>query len=288
MRICRFDNDRLGVVIGDRVHDVTAAQDEIRASAPYAMKGDAVVAALPMWGTRLKDMAAAVPGKPLADVALLSPVARPGKVMAAPTNYKKHIEEMRSVREAQVGGGSRFPSDIGQAGIFLKSNTAVVGPSEGIPVRFPDRRNDHEIELVLIIGREGSRIPRERALDHVAAYCLGLDMTVRGPQDRSFRKSCDGYAVLGPWMVTADEIADPDDLPLSLHVNDDLRQDTNTSNLIYDIRRLIEFASEYYTLYPGDVYYTGTPEGVGPVKPGDRLVGRSAAVLGELQIEVRA
>ncbi|MEA2994492.1 MAG: hypothetical protein QOG74_41, partial [Alphaproteobacteria bacterium] len=102
MRICRFDNDRLGVVIGDRVHDVSAAQDEIRASAPYAMKGDAVIAALPTWGARLAKMAAAVPGKPLAEVALLSPVARPGKVMAAPTNYGKHIEEMRSVREAQV------------------------------------------------------------------------------------------------------------------------------------------------------------------------------------------
>jgi 2,4-diketo-3-deoxy-L-fuconate hydrolase len=288
MRICRFDNDRLGVVIGDRVHDVSTAQHEIRASAPYAMKGDAVIAALPSWGARLQKMAAAVPGKPLAEVALLSPVARPGKVMAAPTNYKKHIEEMRAVRESQVGGVSRFPSDIGQAGIFLKSNTAVVGPSEGIPIRFPDRRNDHEVELVLIIGREGSHIPAERALDHVAGYCLGLDMTVRGPEDRSFRKSCDGYAVLGPWMATADEIADPDDLPLSLHVNDALRQDTNTSNLVYGVRRLIEFASSFYTLYPGDVYYTGTPEGVGPVKPGDRLRARSAEPLGELQVQVRA
>jgi 2-keto-4-pentenoate hydratase/2-oxohepta-3-ene-1,7-dioic acid hydratase in catechol pathway len=87
-------------------------------------------------------------------------------------------------------------------------------------------------------------------------------------------------------MVTADEIANPDDLPLSLQVNGETRQDTNTSYLIYDIRRLIEFASAYYTLYPGDVYYTGTPEGVGPVKPGDRLSGRSADVLGELQIDV--
>jgi 2-keto-4-pentenoate hydratase/2-oxohepta-3-ene-1,7-dioic acid hydratase in catechol pathway len=113
-------------------------------------------------------------------------------------------------------------------------------------------------------------------------------MTVRGPQDRSMRKSCDGYSVLGPWIVTADEIANPDDLPLSLKVNGETRQDTNTSYLIYDTRRLIEFASEYYTLYPGDVYYTGTPEGVGPVKPGDRLSGRSVDALGELQIEVRA
>jgi 2,4-didehydro-3-deoxy-L-rhamnonate hydrolase len=288
MRICRFDNDRLGVIRGDMVHDVSAAQDEIRKGARYDMRGDAVIAALPEWRERLEKMAASAPGKPLSQIRLLSPVARPSKVMAAPTNYKKHIEEMAKVREAQVGGVRRFSADIGEAGIFLKANSAVVGPSEGIPIRFPERRNDHEIELVLIIGREGSRIPREKALDYVAGYCLGLDMTVRGPQDRSFRKSCDGYAVLGPWIATADEIANPDDLPLSLTVNGETRQDTNTSYLIYDIRRLIEFASEYYTLYPGDVYYTGTPEGVGPVKPGDRLSGRSAPVLGELQVDVRA
>jgi 2-keto-4-pentenoate hydratase/2-oxohepta-3-ene-1,7-dioic acid hydratase in catechol pathway len=288
MRICRFDNDRLGVIRGDMVHDVSAAQDEIRKAARYDMRGDAVIAALPQWRERLETMAATAPGKPLLQVKLLSPVARPSKVMAAPTNYRKHIEEMNHVAEALSGGKRRFPTDIGEAGIFLKANSAVVGPSEGIPIRFPDKRNDHEIELVLIIGKEGSRISRENALDYVAGYCLGLDMTVRGPQDRSFRKSCDGYAVLGPWMVTADEIANPDDVPLSLKVNGETRQDTNTSYLIYDIRRLIEFASEYYTLYPGDVYYTGTPEGVGPVKPGDRLSGRSADVLGELQIDVRA
>ena len=288
MRICRFDNDRLGVIRGDMVHDVSAAQDEIRAAARYDMKGDAVIAALPAWRERLEKMAASAPGKPLAQVKLLPPVARPSKVMAAPTNYRKHIEEMNQVAEAHVGGVRRFSTDIGEAGIFLKANSSVVGPSEGIPIRFPERRNDHEIELVLIISREGSRIPRDQALDYVAGYCLGLDMTVRGPQDRSFRKSCDGYSVLGPWMVTADEIANPDDVPLSLSVNGETRQDTNTSYLIYDIRRLIAFASEYYTLYPGDVYYTGTPEGVGPVKPGDRLVGRSAAVLGELQVAVRA
>jgi 2-keto-4-pentenoate hydratase/2-oxohepta-3-ene-1,7-dioic acid hydratase in catechol pathway len=287
MRICRFDNDRLGVVVGDRVHNVTAAQDEIRKGAPYDMRGDAVIAALPTWRPRIEEMAGKVAGTPLAQVKLLPPVARPSKVMAAPTNYRKHIEEMNHVAEAHVGGVRRFSTDIGEAGIFLKANSSLVGPDEGVPIRFPDRRNDHEIELVLIIGREGSRIPRDKALDYVAGYCLGLDMTVRGPQDRSFRKSCDGYSVLGPFMVTADEIKDPDDLPLSLDVNGERRQDTNTKNLIYDIGRLIEFASEYYTLYPGDVYYTGTPEGVGPVKPGDRMVGRSAPLLGELQVDVR-
>jgi len=287
MKVCRFDDDRLGVVIGDKVHDVTPAQDEIRAGAPYAMTGDAVIAALPSWRARLEEMAAGAPGRPLAQVKLLAPVARPSKIMAAPTNYRKHIEEMRAVRESQTAGMSRFPSDIGVAGIFLKANSAIAGPSEGIPLRFPDRRNDHEVELVLIIGRRGSDIRREHALDYVAGYCLGLDMTLRGPEDRSFRKSCDGYAVLGPWLVTADEIANPDDLPLSLHVNDQLRQDTNTKNMVYDVRQLIEFASSFYTLYPGDVYFTGTPEGVGPVKAGDWIRAQSSPPLGELHVQVR-
>ena len=285
MRICRYDDDKLGVVIGDRVHDVTAAQNKIRNKARYDMMGDAVIAALPGWRGRLEKMARKTPGRPLSEVKLLPPVARPSKVMAAPTNYRAHIEEMKPHEQNMP---VRRSLDIGEAGIFLKANSALVGPSQGIPIRFPDRRNDHEVELVAIIGKEGSDIPRDKALDYVAGYCLGLDMTVRGPEDRSFRKSIDGYAVLGPWMVTADEIADPDDVPLTLRLNDEVRQDTNTKQMIYDLRRLIEFASSFYTLYPGDIYYTGTPEGVGPVKPGDWIVAQSSPPLGELRVRVRA
>jgi 2,4-didehydro-3-deoxy-L-rhamnonate hydrolase len=138
-----------------------------------------------------------------------------------------------------------------------------------------------------VIGKTGSDIPQAKALNYVAGYCLGLDMTVRGREDRSFRKSVDGYAVLGPWMVTADEISDPDALPISLTVNGEVRQNSNTSQLIYNCRRLIEFASEFYTLYPGDLVYTGTPDGVSPVKPGDVIVCRSVPALGELTIKVR-
>src|SRR6516225_4624825 len=94
--------------------------------------------------------------------------------------------------------------------MFLKANSSLVGPSEGIAVRFPDRRSDHEVEFVMVIGKTGSDIPRALALDYVACYCLGLDMTVRGREDRSFRKSVDGYAVAGPGMVTTEKIANPD------------------------------------------------------------------------------
>jgi len=289
MKLCRYDNDRLGIVRGELVHDVTAAQTEIRNAAPYDMKGDVVIAALPQWRERLERLADQATGKPLAQVRLLAPVARPTKLSCAPTNYQAHISEMATAA-AQPGSQvvTTQSSKIGEAGMFLKANSALVGPAEGIAIRFPDRRNDHEAEIVMVIGKTGSDIPRARALDHVAAYCLGLDMTVRGREDRSFRKSIDSYAVAGPWLVTADEIADPDALPLSLQVNGDTQQSSNTNMLIYDCRRLIEFASSFYTLYPGDLIYTGTPEGVGPVKPGDTIVCQSSPVLGELKITVRA
>jgi 2,4-diketo-3-deoxy-L-fuconate hydrolase len=139
---------------------------------------------------------------------------------------------------------------------------------------------------VVVIGRAGSDIAEERALDHIAGYTLGLDMTLRGPEDRSFRKSIDTYAVLGPWLVTAEEIPDPDNVDFSLAVNGEVRQDANTSDLIYGIRKLIAYGSSFYTLLPGDVIYTGSPEGVSPVKPGDVMVARSPAI-GSMEVKVR-
>src|SRR5215471_8867171 len=242
MKLCRFDEDRLGVVVGNMVHDVTGAQDEIRRAARYDMKGDPVIAVLPAWRSRLEEAAKKAPGKPLSSVKLISPVARPSKTMAAPTNYKKHIEEMRSRTDLPREATQRQPPDIGKAGIFLKSNSSIVGPSEGIPLRFLDRTNEHEIELVAVIGKQGTNIPKDKAKEYIAGYTLGLDMTCRGGEDRSFRKSIDGYSVLGPWFVTADEIANPDDVKITLTLNGALKQTAETKDLIYDVGRLIEFA----------------------------------------------
>jgi 2,4-didehydro-3-deoxy-L-rhamnonate hydrolase len=268
MKICRFNDDRLGVIVDGTIRDVTAAQDEIRAAHPYVSYSDAIIAALPAWRDRLEDMAANADPISIDSVDLLPPIARPGKLMAAPVNYKAHIDE------AQADPGIRHierTTKIKEAGIFLKSNTALIGASGSIPIRFPDRRNDHEFEFVIVIGKECSRVSQADALDVIAGYTLGLDMTVRGPEDRSVRKSCDGYAVLGPWFVTADEIADPDDVSFHGTVNGVVKQDANTSDQVLSIRELIEYASEYYTLYPGDILYTGSPEGVSEVKAGDEL-----------------
>lgn len=284
MKICRFGNDRLGVVVDGTIRDVTAAQDQIRAKARYDMKGDAIIAALPEWRGKLEEMAAKAAPIAIDSVDLLSPIARPGKLMAAPVNYLAHIAEARADKQIAV---IERTSKIKEAGIFLKSNTALVGPSEGIPIRFPDRRNDHEFEFVMVIGKECSHVSREDALDVIAGYTLGLDMTVRGAEDRSFRKSCDGYAMLGPWFVTADEIEDPDNVDFHGSVNGEIRQNANTKDLVLDIRGLIEYASMFYTLYPGDVMYTGSPEGVSQVYPGDELHFVCPQV-GEFKTKIRA
>ena len=119
----------------------------------------------------------------------------------------------------------------------------------------------------------------------VWGYSIGLDMTVRRRALQCFRKSIDTYSALGPWIVSRDEIADPNRLDLSIRVNGEVRQASNTRYLVYDVQRLIEYASGMYTLYPGDIIMTGTPAGVGPVKPGDVLSAEIEAI-GRFDIRV--
>src|SRR5207237_1167680 len=120
------------------------------------------------------------------DVRLLSPVVEPTKIIGTPVNYLKHAEEGNALREVF---GLRYQGGIKQQGLFLKANSALVGPGEGVKLRFPDRRTDHEVELGVVIGRQGTNISEADALNYVAGYSIALDMVVRGPEDRSFRKS---------------------------------------------------------------------------------------------------
>jgi len=284
MRLCRFSHDRLGLVRGDEVFDVTAALDGLPAHRKPLPRHDPLVA-------HLADIAAGIAAaagraKPiaLAGVDLLSPIANPGKIVAAPVNYKKHLEEARA--DAAIHHQKQV-EEIQKIGLFLKAPSSVVGPSEGIAVRHADRRTDHEIELAVVIAKRADRVPKERAFDHVAGYCIGFDITVRGPEERSLRKSIDGYTVLGPWFVTADEVSDPAALDLELKVNGETRQRANTRDLIIPIPELIAFASSFYTLMPGDVLLTGTPEGVGPIAPGDAL-DASISNIGAMRVRVRS
>ena len=270
MKICRFDKDRLGIVQGDEVLDVTKALEAIPGQSWPLAQGDPLILNFKRVLAAAKKLAPKAKKKALAKAKLLSPVANPSKIIGAPINYDDHIAE--SVKDPGIAHGrTNIQKGIGDWGLFLKANSSLIGFGEDIRLRWPERRNDHEVELALVIGKRGNKIPREKALEYVCAYSIGLDMTVRGPELQCFRKSIDTYSVLGPWLVTADEIGDPNALDLSIRVNGELRQNSNTKYLVYSVERLIEFASAMYTLHPGDIIMTGTPAGVSPVKPGDLL-----------------
>jgi len=270
MKICRYDNNRLGIVQGDEVLDVSKALEAIPAQRWPVAQGDPLILNFKRVLAAAKKLAPKAKKKPLSRVKLLAPVPNPSKIIGAPINYSEHIAE--SIKDPGIAQGrTNIQKGIGDWGLFLKANSSLIGFGEEIRLRWPDRRNDHEVELALVIGKRGNKIPREKALEYVCAYSIGLDMTVRGPELQCFRKSIDTYSVLGPWLVTADEIGDPNDLDLSIKVNGELRQNSNTKYLVYDVQRLIEFASAMYTLHPGDIIMTGTPAGVSPVKPGDLL-----------------
>lgn len=284
MRLCRFNDDQLGLVLDGQVFDATAALDKLPPLTWPIPQGDHLIANLEALRPAIEHAAGDSHPVPIDSVVLKSPVANPSKIIGAPVNYHKHHEE--AVADAEINLGREIKT-IDTYGLFMKANSSLVGPGEGVALRFNDRRNDHEVELAVIIGEGGSDIAEADAMRHICAYSIGLDMTVRGTEDRSLRKGIDSYSVLGPWLVTADEVDDPGHLDFEIRVNDEVRQRSNTEHLIFDIPRLIAYASSFMTLYPGDVIMTGTPEGVGPVEPGDVMHAWIDQV-GEMSIPVRA
>ncbi len=283
MKICRFNDDRLGLVEGEFVRDVTAAVGVLHAHRYPLPRVDPLIENLEIVCEEIRRIAPASKRIPLAGLNLLCPIANPGKVVAAPVNYKKHLEEARA--SSEIHHNNQI-AEIRNIGLFLKANSSVVGPSAGVELQHLSRRNDHEAELVVVIGKPGRNIPRSRAFEYIAGYSVGLDMTARGPEERSLRKSIDSYSVVGPWFVTADEVPDPGSIDFWLTVNGQSRQRANTRDLILDIGELIEFASSFYTLHPGDLLFTGTPEGVGPVKPGD-IIECQFDGIGSIRVDVR-
>jgi len=283
MRLCRFGENRVGMVRDDYVLDVTGALDELPAHRYPLPLADPVIAHLDALRPHFQKHAAKARRLPLSEVELLSPIANPGKIVAAPVNYAKHLEEART--DPDIHHQNQV-AEIHRVGVFLKATSSLVGPGQGVAIRHPERRNDHEVELAVIIGKEADRILPGEALDYVAGYCIGLDMTIRGPEERSLRKSIDTFTVLGPWIVTRDEFPAPTAIGLVIKVNGETRQSANTRDLVIGVADLIAYASSFYTLMPGDVLLTGTPEGVGPVRPGD-VMEATIDHIGTMTVHVR-
>jgi 2-keto-4-pentenoate hydratase/2-oxohepta-3-ene-1,7-dioic acid hydratase in catechol pathway len=229
--------------------------------------------------------AAARAGEPLADARLVAPL-RPGKVVAIGLNYLDHVRE----------SGAEAPS---RPLVFAKWPTSVVGPDEAIVIDAElAERVDWEVELAAVIGTTARNVPVERALDHVLGYAVGNDVSARDVQSADGQwvraKSFDTFCPLGPAIVTADEVADPQALRLSTRVNGDLVQDSSTAEMIFGVAELIAFCSRSFTLEPGDLLLTGTPWGCGEfmdprrsLAPGD-VVECEIERIGVLRNPVRA
>ncbi len=282
MRLVSFDDHRIGVLNdSDDVIDVTGLLPEL----PDEFKPLRMVLLIERWDglrAQVAEVAASGSGVPLDSVRLLPPVPAPRKVYAQPTNYKAHSEEMQ---DSPWGGTG--PQVTADQGMFLKASSAVSGPNDPILLPYPDRVIHHESELVMVIGKGGSMIPVDEALSHVFGYTCGLDITVRGAEDRSKRKSFDTFAPIGSCIVTADDVPDPQDLEINLWVNEELRQHAFTRDMIVDCKNQIANMSWVARMEPGDLVFTGTPEGVGSVTPGD-LVTINITQVGELSARAEA
>jgi len=184
-----------------------------------------------------------------------APLARVGKIVCVGLNYRAHAEE----------ASMEVPTE---PVLFMKSPGAITGPTDPVLLPRGSSMVDWEVELGVVIGRRASYVPAERALDHVVAYCLANDLSERGFQlARGGQwvkgKSCDSFAPLGPWLLTADEVSDPQDLDIWLDVNGTSMQSSNTRLMIFPVSTLISYISAFMTLEPGDLLLTGTPPGVG-------------------------
>ncbi|WP_044747547.1 fumarylacetoacetate hydrolase family protein [Bacillus alveayuensis] len=277
MKIAIFNDNQLGIVVDKHVVDVTNVVDwDIHH--PH----ESLVQLMEHFDS-LKDKLAkaAQEGKKynIEEAAFQAPVPSPSKVWAAPVNYKKHQEEMN----IQFNNA---PRTIEELALFLKAPSSVSGPSDSILLPFKDRRTDHEAELGFVIGKKAKNVQYSEAKDYIFGYFALLDISIRGNEERTWRKSFDTFTPIGPWIVTADEIHDPNNLSLKLWVNDELRQDGSTKHLIYDCYKCLEVASTHSTLYPGDIIATGTPEGVGPIQDGD-IVRIQVESVGEFSVNVK-
>jgi 2-keto-4-pentenoate hydratase/2-oxohepta-3-ene-1,7-dioic acid hydratase in catechol pathway len=290
----RGGGESFGVVAGDGIVDVPAAWpggpvsllDALRAGQPALARIAAIAAA---------GGSARAPAIPLADVRLRAPLPQPPKLLGLAVNYAEHHRE--------IDRGHDLPAQPHRDTTprpFLMPATAVAHPGEEIPWCDFSRDIDHEIELAVVIGRDARRVSPDEAKDCVAGYTIANDISARSathaagrakrPKDDFFDwlhgKWADGFCPLGPWLVTADEIGDPQRLDLELTVDGEVRQKSSTRHMIFSVYELVSFCSHLMTLTPGDVIATGTPSGVGQatgklLKPGQRITCRIEKI-GEL------
>ncbi|WP_421999675.1 fumarylacetoacetate hydrolase family protein [Reyranella sp.] len=260
MKLCYFNDFRLGVIKGDSVVDITDAVKEI----PHLHNRDLIIGLIDRWESwkaKVEKAAADGKGVPLKDVRLRPPVPKPGNIVCMAVNYMEDgtLKEKPSINA------------------FHKAATAVIGDGDTMVLPdVPATIFEGEAELALVIGKRSTRVPQADAMKHIFGYTCFIDGSARGlppPNNVFFQvKSRDTFAPIGPWIVTADEIADPQNLGVTLTNNGTVMQKFNTNDMAHAIPRCIEWASSTHTLEPGDILATGTNHrGLNAFMDGDRI-----------------
>jgi 2-keto-4-pentenoate hydratase/2-oxohepta-3-ene-1,7-dioic acid hydratase in catechol pathway len=274
MKLLYFDDFRLGVLIGQRVVDVSAVVRNIPHMGPHDLI-NRLIERFDTYKPRLEQEVKSSDGVPVQDVRIRPPLPKPGKIVCMAVNYLERP-------------GAEMPP----INAFLKSPNAVIG--NGDTIVLPDAQPtifEHEAELALVIGKRASKVKAADYQDYIFGYVNFIDVSARGlgapPLDSFFPiKSWEGFAPLGPFLVTADEVTDPQSLSVKLWVGGDLRQDFSTDQMAHKIPRCIEMVSSITTLNPGDIVATGTNhQGLGPLQNGD-AVEMETQGLGRLNINV--
>jgi 2-keto-4-pentenoate hydratase/2-oxohepta-3-ene-1,7-dioic acid hydratase in catechol pathway len=292
MKICQYNEHEAGAVEGDRVYPLGASLLGAGHLRPrYSMPE--VIEALANEPAALQCARQAMKGRSLAlaQVKLHAPIENPPSLWAAAANYKAHQAEMR----AASGGPDRsdFTKDDLMAEFFLKPSSSIVGPGGTIVLPRVSKHVDYECELCAVIGRKARNVGEAQALDVVFGYTICWDISQRDPwgrnrqNTRNIRKGFDTFTALGPWIVTKDELPEPQATRIDVELNGQHVMTAHTRDMICGVRDHIRFLSSVLTLRPGDLITTGTPAGVAKLAPGDKLKGRIEGI-GEMTLSVEA
>ena len=292
MKICHYNEHEAGVVEGERVHAIgpaLVAAGHLRQG--YTMPE--VIERLANEPAALRCAREALKGRalPLAEVKLLPPIDNPPSLWAAAANYPAHQAEMR----AASGGPDRseFTKDDLMAEFFLKPSSSIIGPGGTIVLPKIAKHVDYECELGVVIGRHARHVSEAQALDYIFGYTICWDISQREPwgrnrqNTRNIRKGFDTFTALGPWIVTRDELPEPQGTRIEVELNGKHVMTAHTRDMICGVRDHIRFLSSVLTLRPGDLITTGTPAGVAKLAPGDQLKGRIERI-GEMTLGVEA
>jgi 2-keto-4-pentenoate hydratase/2-oxohepta-3-ene-1,7-dioic acid hydratase in catechol pathway len=293
MKICHYNNNQAGVIVADKVHNFGDALIK----AGLARQGYTMLEIIDALANNpaamqiARDAASGAGGVDLGSVKLLAPIANPGSLWAAAANYYAHRAEMVE----RVGSANREikNKDDLMAEFFLKTTSSIIGPGDTVILPKISKLVDFECELCAVIGKRARKVTEEESLNYVFGYMICWDISQRDPwgkgihNTRNIRKGFDTFSALGPWIVTRDEIDEPQNLTIKVLQNGKEVMTAHTSDMICGLREHIRFLTSCLTLRPGDLITTGTPAGVSKLNDGDQLKG-TIEKIGAMELNVKA